>query len=225
MGDIHGRLDLMDRLTEQIASDNAPRGRANVTVILLGDLIDRGPDSARVVERAIGWREEFASLQVLLGNHEASLVSVLNGDTGWLASWLTYGGRETLTSYGVAPGLLRVGSEDEIVAATREKVPAAHREWLETLPLSIEKGGYWFVHAGIQPGKPLAEQEAEDLLWIREKFLNSRTDHGAVVVHGHSIADEIEERPNRIGMDTGAFFSDTLSAVGLEGEDRWFLQT
>jgi len=225
VGDIHGRLDLFDGLVAQIEADNAARGKANVGVILLGDLVDRGPDSRAMIERAMGWDERFASLEGLLGNHEASMLAACRGDTRWTSNWLTYGGRETLLSYGVPPGLIAIGSDEELAAAARAYIPQSHRDWLDERPLSVVIGDYWFVHAGISPGTPLEEQETRDLLWIRDEFLDNDADHGGVVVHGHSISEEVEERPNRIGLDTGAYASGRLTALGLEGEERWYLQT
>lgn len=225
VGDIHGRLDLFDQLVAQIEADNAVRGKANVGIILLGDLVDRGPDSRAMVECAMGWSEGFARLEVLLGNHEASMLAACRGDTRLTSSWLTYGGRETLLSYGVPPGLLAIGSDEELAAAAQGHIPQDHRDWLDARPLSIINGDYWFVHAGIMPGVALDDQDARDLLWIRDEFLDSDVDHGGVVIHGHSISEEVEERPNRIGIDTGAYASGRLTALGLEGEERWYLQT
>ncbi|NNC73604.1 MAG: serine/threonine protein phosphatase [Sphingomonadaceae bacterium] len=225
IGDIHGRLDLFDTLIDRIEADNAERGVAKVTVLLLGDLIDRGPDSHGVVERAIHWDADFATLECLLGNHEASMLAVLDGQMRWFGSWLGYGGYDTLLSYGVGSDILASGEEDEIVAAAQDAVPQAHRDWLEKCPFSVSRGDYIFVHAGIRPGVPLGKQEAKDLLWIRGEFLTTKADHGAMIVHGHSITPEVEEKSNRIGIDTGAYFSEKLTALGLEAGERWFLQT
>ena len=225
IGDIHGRLDLAKALIEKIEADNAERGSASTRIILLGDLIDRGPDSAGVVEYARRWNADFAEIEALLGNHEASLLAVLEGETRWLESWLGYGGRETLLSYGMPGDLLWRGSMAEIAEGVRAYVPDAHRLWLEDRPLSLRRGGYLFAHAGIRPGRKLDDQEAKDLLWIRSEFLDSDADHGAIVVHGHSITPQPEDRHNRIGIDTGAYFSNTLTALGLEGGERWFIQS
>lgn len=225
IGDIHGRMDLFEALLDRIEADNARRARARVTVILLGDLIDRGPESAAVIEHARTWPPGFADIEVLLGNHEASLVAVLEGETRWLDSWLGYGGRETLASYGIASDRLTAETPEAIAKIARSSVPESHRQWLRDRPLSLRRGDYLFTHAGIRPGRALDDQEAKDLLWIRSEFLDSEADHGAVVVHGHSIAPQPEERHNRIGIDTGAYFSDTLTALGLEGGARWFIQS
>lgn len=225
IGDIHGRADLFDKLLNAIAADSAARGPAKAGLILLGDLVDRGPDSAGVVETALRLGAPFDSVEALRGNHEATMIGVLRGHIELLDDWLTFGGRQTLLSYGVPPQVLAAESGDEIVAAAQRAVPERHFAWLESLPFQLRHGDYLFVHAGIRPGIGFEAQEARDMLWIREEFLDSAADHGAVVVHGHSISPEVEERPNRIGIDTGAFASGILTAIGLEGEERWYLRT
>ncbi len=225
IGDIHGRFDLYETLLEKIEADNAARGDASTTIILLGDLIDRGPESAKVVDHARCWESGFADLKVLLGNHEASLLAVLEGETGWIDSWLGYGGRETLISYGVSPDLIARGDMHEISKAALLHVPDSHRDWLKARPTVMQRGDYIFAHAGIRPGVSLPDQKLKDLLWIRSEFLDSEEDHGAIVVHGHSISPQPEHLHNRIGIDTGAYFSNTLTALGLEGSARWFIQS
>jgi serine/threonine protein phosphatase 1 len=224
VGDVHGRLDLLDDLLDRIHDDDAARAPAETHVLLLGDLIDRGPYSAGVVRRVMGGDDRFASLRALKGNHEASLLSVLEGDTRWLQSWLDYGGRASLRSWGVNDAVL---SEDEevIVAAAAAAVPPAEQAWLADLPTCHRAGDYLFVHAGVRPGVPIEAQSDQDMLWIRGEFLNDRSDHGVVVVHGHTICRAPETRPNRIGIDTGAYLSGTLTALGIDGTERWFLDT
>lgn len=167
IGDIHGRFDLFEALLAKIEADNANRNNASTTILLLGDLIDRGPDSAAVVEYARCWSGEFADMDVLLGNHEASLLAVLRGKTDWMESWLGYGGRETLISYGVSPELLALGDVTEIAEAARSHVPGSHRDWLKDRPTFLQHGDYVFAHAGIRPGIAIADQKVKDLLWIR----------------------------------------------------------
>lgn len=228
IGDIHGRVDLFEALLDMIEADSAVRGPARVGIVLLGDLVDRGPDSARVVERALGLGSRFESVEALIGNHEATMLSVLRGHPDWLDDWLAFGGWQTLLSYGVSSALLAIGAHAdaaEIIAAAQRAVPEAHLAWLESLPYQCRHGDYLFAHAGIRPGIAFEAQQPRDLLWIREEFLDSRVDHGAVVVHGHSISADVEERPNRIGIDTGAFNTGMLTALGLEGEERWYLKT
>jgi serine/threonine protein phosphatase 1 len=225
IGDVHGRLDLLNELLERIAREQAARPAVDqVEIILLGDLIDRGAQSAEVVRRTMAGLAG-ATMHALLGNHEALLLDALDGDRQRLKLWLRVGGDVALQSWGVPPELLTEGGSDEILAAARQVVSPAERSWLARRPLSLRRGDYLFAHAGIRPGVPLERQQREDLLWIREEFLDSDRDHGAVVVHGHSISEEVQERTNRIGIDTGAWRSGRLTALGLQGSDRWRLQT
>ena len=224
IGDVHGRLDLLDLLLEQVRRDDAGRAAAQTEVVLLGDLIDRGPDSAGVVRRAME-SLDWATLSVLKGNHEAAMSDALDGDTSKMKLWLRKGGDAALRSWGVAEQVIASGSAGEVATAATAAIPADQRRWLARRPLALQRGDYYFVHAGIRPGVALEEQRAEDALWIRSEFLSSTRDHGVTVVHGHSAAHEVEERPNRIGIDTGAHASGRLTALGLEGTQRWILQT
>jgi len=225
IGDVHGRLDLLEDLLGRIHADDAALPPVETHVMVLGDLIDRGPASAGVVRRVMAGDARFASFTSLRGNHEQSLLSVLDGDTRWLASWLTYGGRAALLSWGVAEDLLDEGSPAEIAAAARAAVPVGERQWLAALPASRRIGGYLFVHAGVRPGVPLDRQSDEDMMWIRQEFLEDESEHGAVVIHGHTIFRAPQVRTNRIGIDTGAYISGTLTAVALEGREHRFLAT
>lgn len=226
IGDVHGRLDLLDELVDAIEADSRKGGPREQTLVLLGDYIDRGPDSAAVLDWIIDRRFETLRLVALLGNHEASMLRFLS-DIGIGPSWLYYGGRETLKSYGIHTSRHedRPMALERLQTALRERLPRRHLELLEGLELSYVNGDYLFVHAGIRPGIPLAAQSRDDLIWIRDEFLHSARDHGKVVVHGHTIAPEPEICTNRIGIDTGAFATDRLSCVILEDEARRFLHT
>ena len=224
VGDVHGRLDLLETLLARLEADNAARGAADTDVILLGDLIDRGPDSARVVERAmtsLGW----ARLLTLRGNHEDAMLAALDGDRDMCRLWLRNGGKEALASWGVPDTVIADGTLGEVTEAARRAVPPHQFAFLSRAPHSMRIGSYYFVHAGVRPGVGLDDQRSSDTLWIRDEFLRSTADHGAVIVHGHSIALEVEERPNRIGVDTGAYATGKLTALGLEGTERWLIQT
>jgi serine/threonine protein phosphatase 1 len=233
VGDIHGRVDLLDRLLVRIGTDAAKQGRSDLrkVVVFLGDLIDRGPNSREVVERLRNGPPDhpaWAGFEwiVLRGNHESAMLDFLI-DPAAGPMWLQNGGLATITSYvgrlpDPVPGpewLVRLRQ------ALAEAVPAAHRQFLSNLPVSHEEGDYLFVHAGVRPGVPLDRQEASDLLWIRGEFLNSRSDHGRIIVHGHTVTREPEVRDNRIGIDTGAFATGRLTALVLEGTSRGFLST
>lgn len=224
IGDIHGRLDLFEALLTRVREDDAARGEAETLVILLGDLIDRGPDSAGVVRRAmapLGWARTLA----IKGNHEAAMLDAIDGDRTMLGVWLDNGGEAALRSWGVPEPIIATGTSEQITAAVHAAVPRAERLWLAAMRQCVHIGDYYFVHAGVRPGVALERQTAQDSQWIRKPFLESRRAHGAMIVHGHSVATEVEQRPNRIGIDTGAYATGRLTALGLEAEKRWLVQT
>lgn len=225
VGDIHGRRDLLDALLEQIAADAAEQDGCET--IFLGDYIDRGPDSAAVLDRLAAGPPAGHAWTLLRGNHEQALLDLLGEapHPTTLPAWLDNGGREALTSWGVPTRTAYGPADAALLDALRAAVPPAHRTLLETTGLTHTVGDYLFVHAGIMPGIPLGEQKPWHLLWVREHFLDSRADHGVVVVHGHSISHDVEERPNRIGIDTGAYISGRLTALVLEGSSRRYLST
>jgi len=225
IGDVHGRLDLLDKLLADIEEDHRSRRPAKAYLVFLGDLVDRGPDSRGVIERLLERPPSFARPVFLKGNHEEFLLGALDGDLAMLQNWLVYGGAECCASYGIGQGWLMNAAPPDIFSRLAASVPAAHRAFLESMADSFRFGDYLFVHAGIRPGVPLESQSGRDLRWIREGFLDDRTDHGVTVVHGHSIVDEVEEHPNRIAIDTGAYRTGVLTALALEGADRWLLQT
>ncbi|MCA1654769.1 MAG: metallophosphoesterase [Sphingomonadales bacterium] len=224
IGDIHGRLDLLDRMLAAIHEDLAGREPAENHLLILGDLIDRGPDSRGVVERLSHYHCRNVRLVVLSGNHEEVLLRLLQGEFGLLDDWLTFGGAETVQSYGLDPDELHDIGGRAAIARIRGAIPEDHRHFLEAAVDTVKIGDYLFVHAGIRPAVHLSMQLQKDLRWIRQPFLDDDTDHGFVVVHGHTISREVVERPNRIGLDTGAYASGRLSALGLEAGERWFLE-
>lgn len=223
IGDIHGRLDLFDALLARIDEDSREAPSVESELLLLGDLVDRGPESAGVVARAMELVERGA--RCLFGNHEELFLAALEGSESAMRTFVRVGGRETLLSYGLSMEAYNEASFEELIELTQKAVPAAHVEFIRSLPHMIEIGDYLFVHAGVRPGVPLDEQKESDLRWIRGEFLNYRKEFGKIVVHGHSISPEVEQRVNRIGIDTGAFDSGRLTAVVLEENRRRFLQT
>jgi serine/threonine protein phosphatase 1 len=225
IGDVHGRLDSLKALLDMIEDDVRRRRTRKTTLIFLGDLIDRGPDSAGVIDTLRSFRPAYAKAMFLMGNHEEVMLRVLKGDTGLLGQWLTFGGAECVRSYGVDPLALGKMRPAEAIALLRQTIPRRHVEFIANFADSISFGSYLFVHAGIRPGIGLGEQAQNDLRWIREPFLTDERDHGHVVVHGHTISATVEELPNRIGIDTGAYRTGVLTALGIEGTERWFLQT
>lgn len=227
IGDVHGRSDLLDLLMRRIAVDaaTAPRGTQH-TLILLGDYVDRGPDSAGVLTRLAAGPPSGFGMVCLRGNHEAVMQRFLT-DMSVGAQWLKFGGLETLASYGIEPppGL----DQDRWMPVARSelarRLPPPHDAFLRSLRLHLKVGDYLFVHAGIRPGVKLERQVPDDLLWIRDPFLDSKADHGMVVVHGHTVVKEPEVQANRIGIDTGAYASGRLTCLVLEGTGRRFLTT
>lgn len=222
IGDIHGQLDLLSLLAEAIESDDAARGAAQTTIVLLGDLIDRGPQSAQVLTKAREWRQS-RQVRILCGNHEEMFLRAFD-EFEVFSSFLRFGGYETLMSYLPDPGVLQTLTTEEAHELWNSVVPQADVEFVAEFEDSVVIGDYLFVHAGIRPGVPLEEQSGADLRWIREPFLGSRRYHGRMVVHGHTIVDEPAIRTNRIGIDTGAYRSGCLTALGLEGTARWLIE-
>ena len=226
IGDVHGRLDLLEELLAKIEADITGRRHRENFIIFLGDLIDRGPDSAAVVERLRSYKPGDASAIYLSGNHEEVMLRVLAGEKGGLlADWLKFGGAECLMSYGLDPAALTLKTEAAALKAIKAAVPQSHVDFLASFADTFRFGDYLYVHAGIRPGLGLAEQSQTDLRWIRDPFLDDTQDHGFVVVHGHSISSKVEERSNRIGLDTGAYRTGILTALAVEGSERWFLDT
>jgi serine/threonine protein phosphatase 1 len=225
LGDVHGRLDLLDDMLGRIEADDGARDQAKTSVIFLGDLIDRGPDSAGVLDRLARYRPDFATPYFILGNHEEILLRILEGDSGPVENWLTFGGAECASSYGLDPDELRKLAVEDAAERLRQAVPQAHVAFLRSFVDSVTFGSYLMVHAGIRPGIALDAQTPRDLRWIRSPFLEAGADFGFVVVHGHTISEEVEVRPNRIGIDTGAYATGVLTALVLEGTGRSFLQT
>jgi serine/threonine protein phosphatase 1 len=225
VGDIHGRFDLLDRLLGQIERDLAERPADKALLVFLGDLIDRGPASAQVVERLRTYRHAGARTVYLLGNHEEVLLRILDGDSSLVPGWLRFGGRQCLESYGADAKQIAAMDETMAVDAIRRAIPEEHAEFLKSFVDTCRFGDYLFVHAGIRPGIDLDHQRQQDLRWIRDPFLLNDSDHGFVVVHGHTISEDVDERPNRIGIDTGAFASGVLTALVIDGAERSYLDT
>jgi serine/threonine protein phosphatase 1 len=227
IGDIHGRLDLLEDLEDQILAHAAEYPASRRVLVYIGDYIDRGYQSRQTLDHLLDSPLRGFEVVHLAGNHERTMLDFLD-DVSVGAGWLRYGGRETLFSYGIEWDR-DLASADEclerIRQELRQKLPDRHRRFLSGLPLMHEEGGYVFVHAGVRPGVPLDRQAAEDLLWIRDEFLVSAADHGKVVVHGHSISERPELRPNRVGIDTGAFATGRLTCLVLEGNELSFLST
>lgn len=223
IGDIHGEADLLVELLHAIRQDSLARGGTAVTLVFLGDFIDRGRESATLLK--VMYNAPDADVMILKGNHESALVDVYRGDEEALAFWLKFGGRPTLEGLGVALGDGAAIDTGDILARLRDALDPTIIDWLDALPHSWTLGDYFFAHAGVRPRVRLSRQNPDDLLWIREPFLSSGRNHGKVVVHGHTIEPG---RPrlggNRIGIDTGAHEHGCLTALGLEGNLQWLIQ-
>jgi serine/threonine protein phosphatase 1 len=213
---------LLDVLLAKIGKDNAARREAQVQFVFLGDLVDRGPDSRGVVERVMALHDE-QDCCLIKGNHEELFIDAARGDPQAARGLYTVGGRETLLSYGFSEEEVESGSYSDLVKLMAQRIPADHVAFLDAATDYVQIGDYLFVHAGLRPGVPLEQQCAHEMRWIRKEFTNSSRDHGGVVVHGHTVSEEVELRPNRIGVDTGAYATGRLSAIGLEGSERWVI--
>ena len=227
IGDIHGHLDLLHQAHARIAQDMARHGPA--PVVHVGDLVDRGPHSAGVVEYLRAGIDAGQDWIVLKGNHDRMFTIFLDNrraqDPGLRAdlSWLhpRLGGATTLASYGVrSPADRPVRS---VHAEAVALVPAAHRSFLQTRPTLYQRGAAVFVHAGIRPFIPLNRQTETDLVWIREPFLSEPASHGPLIVHGHTALACATHYGNRLNIDSSAAYGGPLSAVVIEGRDAWLL--
>jgi serine/threonine protein phosphatase 1 len=228
IGDIHGRCDLLEMIQRGIAIDVGMRRAQRKVIVYLGDYLSRGTDSRRVVDSVCEWRPHGCEIVMLKGNHEDMALRFLDGELDAGRHWFDQGGLDALAEYGVEAAN-RAARDDETMESLRRRfadaVPAQHLAFLRNLKVNHREGGYHFVHAGIRPGVMLEAQDAHDQMWIRKRFLESDEDHGATVVHGHSITHEPQVRCNRIGIDTGAYSSGVLTCLVLDGSERTFLQT
>ena len=224
IGDIHGRLDLLNELLARISGDIALRPTVRPLYVFLGDYIDRGSASRETIDRLIEHGKTHESV-FLKGNHELIAIKCLS-DRGLFDQWLRLGGLETLVSYGVPAETLANGKQiAELQSAFHGALPQAHFRFFRDLKNLFECGDYFFAHAGVKPNVELSRQKENDLLWIRGEFLTSKDDFGKIVVHGHTPTHEIEVAPNRINIDTGAFATGRLSCLVLEGEELSVIDT
>ncbi len=222
VGDIHGYLDSLERLHRLIERDAEAATPGRRVIVYVGDYIDRGPASRGVIETLL--RRPLAGFESvhLKGNHEAALLGFLDGKRD-SEDWLSFGGVETLESYGIAPPRRSAG----IAAARRslsELLPPDHLAFYRGLKITHVEGDFLVVHAGVKPGVAIERQSEDDLLWIREPFLNSTRLHGKIVVHGHTIDKRPQVRANRIGIDTGVYRYGRLTAAVMEAGELGFLQ-
>lgn len=225
IGDIHGRPDLLDELYDKIARHLAANPRDEAVVVLLGDYVDRGPDSKGVLDRLCASAPAGLRQVLLKGNHEDMMLKFMEAPARG-NEWRSYGGGEALQSYGIASRDNMPARElYDLAKEFRARVPLEHLKLLTVLPTSFEIGDYFFCHAGVRPGMPLDRQGEQDLLWIREKFLQSEKDFGKMVVHGHSPVAAPEFHSNRIAIDTNAYESGRLTCLVLDGTARDIIAT
>jgi serine/threonine protein phosphatase 1 len=226
IGDVHGRYDLLRQLMRQIEQHSRSRKDAEkLHVLLLGDIVDRGPESAQALHYLHDWTKQARGQHMLLGNHEDMMLRTYRGDARTFRAWMRVGGRETLASFG-----LHIGRDDDlydprILRAVRDSLPHDLMTFIGTWPLTARSGDYFFCHAGVKPRVPLDRQSKQDLIWIRDEFLADESDHGAVIVHGHSISPSIDRQHNRIGIDTGAYHTGILTAAYFEDDQTDFIAT
>lgn len=217
IGDVHGCFNEMMSLLAAIESDHAARPEKQCIIVFLGDLVDRGPHSSRVLEYLVRTPPQFATTYCLLGNHEEMMLRILRGESELIQSWLEYGGRECVESYGLMPEMLHGQTDEAVQLMFRKRVPDSHIELLSKCVESIRFGSYLLVHAGVDPDTPLDDQDGRQLRWIREPFLSHTKPLEAMIVHGHTISNEVVRLPHRIGVDTGAYQpGGKLSAVRIE---------
>jgi serine/threonine protein phosphatase 1 len=225
VGDVHGCDHLLASVHAKIDEDLASRPVAEYRVVHLGDYVDRGPDSAKVVERLSRRQATDERILCLRGNHEEMLLDFLADPIGAGQSFFANSGETTLASYGVSPerGMFSPRDLINLVHEFAMLMPVEHRKFLAGLPTSVRFGDFFFCHAGIRPGVALEDQDPFDLIWIREGFLDSGADFDVVVVHGHTPSPQPEIRPNRINIDTGAVMGGPLTCLVLEGKQWRFL--
>jgi serine/threonine protein phosphatase 1 len=224
IGDIHGRADLLEPLLENVRKDAA--GRSRTHFVALGDYVDRGHDSRRVVDLLLELAAEpEIEAHFLRGNHDQILLDFL-ADPGLGPYWRRVGGGETLCSYGVDPPATRKQMDQWVAArdAFAAQLPEQHLRFFQELNLSFIWGGYFFAHAGAQPGTPLEAQSERDLMWIRKPFLEDEAAFDRIVVHGHTPAEEVHADHRRIGLDTGAYMTGVLTACRFEAGERRLIQ-
>ena len=216
IGDVHGCLAELEELLDIIEADHGRRPRRDCHIVFLGDLIDRGPDSAGVLRRLRLMPPEFATLHFLRGNHEEMFVRCLVGSPNLIPTWLEHGGRACAISYGIDPSRLLDQDPEYLEHLLLSYIPQEDIRFVSGFLDTVRFGDYLLVHAGIRPGIPVAMQSGHDLRWIRGDFLNSDARHEAMIVHGHTIVEGVVRRPNRIGLDTGAYKTGILSALRIE---------
>jgi serine/threonine protein phosphatase 1 len=224
IGDIHGCIDLLDKLLARIHEDATRRPTEKLLYVFLGDYIDRGAWSRQTIDRLL--EHSAANDTVFLrGNHELIAIDSLS-DLDLFEKWLRFGGPETLISYGISPEIAASSKKmSGLQAAFQKAFPPSHLRFFLNLQNSFECGDFFFVHAGVRPNVALSAQTEADLLWIRDEFLSSTEDFGQIVVHGHTPTGDVEVRPNRINIDTGAYATGRLTCLVVDDSSLSIIDT
>jgi serine/threonine protein phosphatase 1 len=223
IGDVHGRLDLLEAMHRRILIENEKSPPFDWVVIHLGDYVDRGPDSKGVLDLLVNLQKKTHRMLTLAGNHDVGLLEFLATGDGY-GLFARNGGRQTALSYGIDIDFNDPGSVAAGRKALAEAVPQAHVEFLRGLRRSMVFGDFFFCHAGIRPGVDLDRQDPDDLIWIRWEFLENPHLHPKIIVHGHTPVSDVEVRTNRVNLDTGAYSSGRLSAIAIDAGNKFFLE-
>lgn len=223
VGDVHGRRDLIEAMHDRIGEEIARDGVADWRIVHLGDYVDRGPDTAGVLDFLTSRIAGEPRIVALAGNHDVALIDFLaHGDRTQM--FRRFGGNDTARSYGTHVDFATAATAEAGRQALARAMPQAHLDFLSGLPRAVAFGDFFFCHAGIRPGVPLERQDPEDLIWIREPFLGHPGLHPKVIVHGHTPHDEAELMPNRVDLDTLAYASGRLTALTVDGRTKRLLE-
>lgn len=224
IGDIHGRSDLLSSLFEEIDRDLESRPTPRALHVFLGDYIDRGPASKEVVSLILSRRKKH-EVVALKGNHDI-FPDLFLKNPAIFDEWRMFGGVETLISYGLRPSLRMEKDElQQLAEDFAAAFPVAHADFFNALSPSFACGDFFFAHAGVKPGTPLDQQSEDDLLWIRQEFLDHEGYFGKLIVHGHTPVKSVDDRGNRINIDTGAYATGCLSSLVIDGASVQLLDT
>ena len=225
VGDIHGCYDELCELLALIEDDIKSLDDSPKSIVFLGDLMDRGPQSNEVIEHLMNFKPEYATPIFLMGNHEEVFLNVLSGSVGALASWFEFGGRSCVRSYGVKNLGEILSNPDNLLFRIQNKVPQSHIDFIRSFQETFQFGPYLCVHAGIKPRVPIEQQRVKDLRWIRAEFMKYKKPHPFIIVHGHTIVKTPELLSNRIAVDTGTYEGGPLTAVRLGAGEPYIIQT
>lgn len=229
IGDIHGRMDLLAKLSDQIVADAESRpGMTDARIIYVGDYVDRGDQSAQVLAHLFDLSTAQPDRHIcLMGNHERMMLDALERPAEKGGRWMRYGGMQTLASFGIRGIHERMEPQDleQVMAELEQAMPAGLHDWLLALPRIHQSGNVVVVHAALNPGKALEEQSERSQLWGNPDFFKRPHKDGLWVVHGHTIMDQAVIADGRMSIDTGGYATGRLTAVGLNADQAWLMAT